>query len=91
MAGDVGGLAADNDRNVWLRETLRVFLATTAAMQPPTPAMMLHRNTIQHRVQQAMDLSGHHFDDSEQTLDLKLAPAGGVVVGIDRAAGTERT
>ncbi|PQP22006.1 PucR family transcriptional regulator [Rhodococcus opacus] len=73
VLGCLGDLAVDDDRNMWLRETLRVFLAHNRSYATAAEAMTLHRNTIQYRVQQAIALSGHHFDDSEQTLDLQLA------------------
>ncbi|WP_128643039.1 PucR family transcriptional regulator [Rhodococcus opacus] len=73
VIGCLGDLAVDDDRNMWLRETLRVFLSKNRSFAAAAESMTLHRNTIQYRVQQAMDLSGHNFDDGERTLDVQLA------------------
>lgn len=69
----LGGLAVDDNRNQWLRETLRVFLGKNRSYAAAAEAMTLHRNTIQYRVQQAVGVSGHNFDESDQTLDLQIA------------------
>jgi DNA-binding PucR family transcriptional regulator len=76
MAGDVkdlgrfvtdvlGDLSVDDERNEWLRETLREFLARNRSYVATADAMTLHRNTIQYRVTQAMELCGQSFDDPD--------------------------
>ncbi|MGW4244361.1 PucR family transcriptional regulator [Nocardia sp. NPDC004722] len=67
-------LAENSERAGWLRETLRVFLLHNRSYSATAEAMTMHRNTIQYRVQQALDLCGHSFDDDPvHTLDVQLA------------------
>jgi DNA-binding PucR family transcriptional regulator len=69
----LGDLAVDDERNGWLRETLREFLARNRSFAATAEAMFLHRNTIQYRVAQAMELCGHSFDDADAMLDVQIA------------------
>jgi DNA-binding PucR family transcriptional regulator len=84
MAGDLddlrrfvvrvlGELATDCDRNEWLRETLREFLARNRSYAATAEALFLHRNTIQYRVGQAMERCGHSLDDPEAMLNVQFA------------------
>lgn len=84
MAGDLNGvrrfvghvlgdLAVDDERDEWLRETLREFLARNRSYAATAEAMFLHRNTIQYRVAQAMDRCGHSVDDPEAMLNVQIA------------------
>jgi DNA-binding PucR family transcriptional regulator len=84
MAGDVdalrsfvtvalGDLAADDERNEWLRETLREFLIRNRSYVATADAMILHRNTIQYRVAQAMELCGQSLDDPDAVFKVQIA------------------
>jgi len=84
MAGDVdalrafvadvlGDLSVDDERNEWLRETLREFLVRNRSYVATADAMILHRNTIQYRVAQAMELCGQSFDDPDAVLKVQIA------------------
>jgi DNA-binding PucR family transcriptional regulator len=84
MAGDMGELrrftaevlgelAVDDERNKWMRETLREFLARNRSYVATAEAMILHRNTIQYRVAQAMELCGQSFEDPEAVLKVQIA------------------
>lgn len=84
MAGDLdevrrfvvrvlGELATDCDRNEWLRETLREFLARNRSYAATAEALFLHRNTIQYRVAQAMERCGQSLDDPEAALNVQFA------------------
>lgn len=84
MAGDVdelrhfvadvlGDLGVDDERNRWLRETLREFLARNRSYVATADAMILHRNTIQYRVAQAMELCGQSFDDPAAVFKVQIA------------------
>ncbi|MGY1945617.1 PucR family transcriptional regulator [Nocardia asiatica] len=73
VADHLGELATDNQRNLWLRETLRVFLANNRGYAAAAQELAVHRNTIQYRVGQALDLIGHDFTDHDRTLHLHLA------------------
>ncbi|OHU99502.1 PucR family transcriptional regulator [Mycobacterium talmoniae] len=65
VADALGELSVDDERNEWLRETLREFLARNRSYVATAHAMILHRNTIQYRVAQAMELCGQSFDDPD--------------------------
>ncbi|MBF6164660.1 helix-turn-helix domain-containing protein [Streptomyces gardneri] len=73
VADCLGELVTDDQRNLWLRETLRVFLANNRSYAAAAQELAVHRNTIQYRVRQALDLIGHTFDDHDRTLHLHLA------------------
>lgn len=84
MAGDVdelrrfvtdvlGDLADAGDRNEWLRETLREFLVRNRSFVATAEAMILHRNTIQYRIGQAMELCGQNFDDPDSVFKVQTA------------------
>jgi DNA-binding PucR family transcriptional regulator len=69
----LGELAVDDERNKWLRETLREFLARNRSYVATADAMILHRNTIQYRVAQAMELSGQRFDEPDAVFRVQMA------------------
>lgn len=84
MAGDVdelrrfvnevlGDLAGAEERNEWLRETLREFLVRNRSYVATADAMILHRNTIQYRVGQAMELCGQNFDNPDAVFRVQTA------------------
>jgi DNA-binding PucR family transcriptional regulator len=69
----LGDLGVDDERNGWLRETLREFLARNRSYVATADAMILHRNTIQYRVAQAMELCGQSFDDPDAVFKVQTA------------------
>jgi DNA-binding PucR family transcriptional regulator len=69
----LGELGVDDERNKWLRETLREFLARNRSYVATADAMILHRNTIQYRVTQAMELCGQRFDDPDAVFRVQMA------------------
>ncbi|OBK20900.1 hypothetical protein A5634_11950 [Mycobacterium asiaticum] len=69
----LGDLAVDDERNQWLRETLREFLARNRSYVATAEAMILHRNTIQYRVAQAMERCGQDFDDPDAVFRVQTA------------------
>jgi DNA-binding PucR family transcriptional regulator len=69
----LGELAVDDERNGWLRETLREFLARNRSYVATAEAMTLHRNTIQYRVTRAMELCGRSFDEPDAVLKVQIA------------------
>jgi DNA-binding PucR family transcriptional regulator len=74
LVGDVlGDLGVDDERNRWLRETLREFLVRNRSYVATADAMILHRNTIQYRVAQAMELCGQSFDDPDAVFKVQTA------------------
>ncbi len=73
VADVLGDLSVDDERNEWLRETLREFLARNRSYVATAEAMILHRNTIQYRVAQAMELCGQTFDDPDAVFKVQTA------------------
>jgi DNA-binding PucR family transcriptional regulator len=69
----LGGLGVDDERSKWLRDTLREFLARNRSFVATAEAMILHRNTIQYRVAQAMELCGQNFNDPEAVFRVQMA------------------
>jgi DNA-binding PucR family transcriptional regulator len=69
----LGDLAVDGERTGWLRETLREFLARNRSYVATADAMILHRNTIQYRVAQAMELCGQNFDNPDAAFKVHIA------------------
>jgi DNA-binding PucR family transcriptional regulator len=66
-------LGVDDERCRWLRETLRKLLARNRSYVATAEAMILHRNTIQYRVAQAMELCGRSFDDPDTVFKVRTA------------------
>jgi DNA-binding PucR family transcriptional regulator len=73
VADVLADLSVDDERNEWLRETLRQFLARNRSYVATAEAMILHRNTIQYRVTQAMELCGQSFDDPDAVFKVQTA------------------
>jgi DNA-binding PucR family transcriptional regulator len=73
VADALGELGVDDERSKWLRDTLREFLARNRSYVATADAMILHRNTIQYRVAQAMELCGMHFDDPDVVFRVQMA------------------
>jgi DNA-binding PucR family transcriptional regulator len=69
----LGDLSVDDERNGWLRETLREFLASNRSYVATANAMTLHRNTVQYRVAQAMEVCGQGLDDSDAVFRVRTA------------------
>jgi DNA-binding PucR family transcriptional regulator len=67
----LGDLAVDTTRNEGLRETARVFLATSGSYTATAEQLFLHRNTAQYRVRQAEEARGRSL--RERRLDVELA------------------
>jgi DNA-binding PucR family transcriptional regulator len=72
-ADALGELGVDDERNKWLRDTLREFLARNRSYVATADAMILHRNTIQYRVAQAMQICGQDFDDPDAVFRVQMA------------------
>ncbi|MFI1465458.1 PucR family transcriptional regulator [Nocardia carnea] len=73
VTDQLGALATDNERNQWLRETLRVFLARNNSYATTAQELTIHRNTVQYRVRQALNLIGSPDDGHDADLHLRLA------------------
>lgn len=69
----LGDLSVDDERNEWLRETLRQFLVRNRSYVATAESMILHRNTIQYRITQAMELCGQNFDTPDAVFKVQIA------------------
>lgn len=69
----LGPLAVDDERSATLRETLRVFLDLNRSYAAAGQSMMLHRNTIQYRVQQALQACDRDLDVPGGAFEVQLA------------------
>jgi DNA-binding PucR family transcriptional regulator len=69
----LGELGVDDERGKWLRDTLREFLAHNRSYVATADVMILHRNTIQYRVAQAMELCEQSFDDPDAVFRVQVA------------------
>lgn len=73
VADQLGELAVDNERNFWLRETLREFLAVNRSYAAAASRLAVHRNTVQYRIRQALDMIGPQADTPGGDLYPRLA------------------
>ncbi|WP_024794964.1 PucR family transcriptional regulator [Tomitella biformata] len=84
MAGDIirlrefvsdvlGDLAADTERSARLRETLCSFLMNGRSFAAASALLNVHRNTIQYRVGQALDVGGLSLADPDEIWNIQIA------------------
>ncbi len=69
----LGKLATAGEREDALRDTLLTFLAHSRGYTATAQAMNLHRNSVQYRVQRALELCGRDLDDADTALELHTA------------------
>jgi DNA-binding PucR family transcriptional regulator len=69
----LGPLAADGEREETLRETLRTFLGHNRSYAATAQAMIMHRNSVQYRVNQALALCERELAEVDVALDLQVA------------------
>ncbi|WP_433527621.1 PucR family transcriptional regulator [Nocardia pseudovaccinii] len=67
----LGELAADNENDARLRETLRVFLRTGSSYKAAAAELDLHFNSVKYRVGRAVSRRGRPITDDR--LDVELA------------------
>jgi hypothetical protein len=67
----LGGLAGGGARTEWLRETLLVFLRNNRSYADTAEELRVHRNTVQYRVNQALEKYGRPL--GPDPLHLRLA------------------
>ena len=67
----LGSLAADDEHNFRLRDTLRVFLQENGSFKATAERLTLHKNTVQYRVRKAEESLGRPIGDNR--LDVELA------------------
>jgi DNA-binding PucR family transcriptional regulator len=69
----LGSLAKNGEREDTLRETLLAFLAHNRSYAATAKAMVLHRNSVQYRVQRALELCERDLNDADVALDVHTA------------------
>jgi DNA-binding PucR family transcriptional regulator len=67
----LGSLAAADEQDGTLRETLRVFLSTGGSYTATARLLGLHRNTVQYRVRKSREALGYPLD--RRRLDVEMA------------------
>ncbi len=69
----LGKLAEAGEREDALRDTLLTFLAHSRGYTATAQTMTLHRNSVQYRVQRALELCGRDLNDADVALELHTA------------------
>ncbi len=69
----LGALAKNGDREETLRSTLLAFLGYNRSYAATAQAMTLHRNSVQYRVQRALELCARDLTDPDVALDIHTA------------------
>jgi hypothetical protein len=72
VASVLGPLAADDERCAWLRDSLFVFLDVGSSFAAAAERLHIHRNTVQYRVQQAIEARGRSLDNDRYDTYLAL-------------------
>ncbi|MFG2250146.1 PucR family transcriptional regulator [Spirillospora sp. NPDC048823] len=72
VVGTLGPLAADDDQNARLRETLYVFLASRGSYLETAKRLTLHKNTVLYRVHKAEEVRGRPVGDDRLEVELAL-------------------
>ena len=69
----LGKLAKNGEREEMLRDTLLVFLGHNRSYSATAQEMTLHRNSVQYRVQRALELCERDLNDADVALDVHTA------------------
>jgi len=69
----LGSLAKNGEREETLRDTLLAFLVYNRSYAATAQAMVMHRNSVQYRVQRALELCGRDLNDADVALDVHTA------------------
>ena len=69
----LGRLAQHGEREETLRDTLLTFLGHNRSYTGTAQAMVLHRNSVQYRVQRALELCERDLNDADVALDVHTA------------------
>jgi DNA-binding PucR family transcriptional regulator len=72
VAETLGGLAADDEYNAALRDTLRVFLEEGGSFKATAERLTMHKNTVQYRVRKAADSLGCRVSENRLQVELAL-------------------
>jgi DNA-binding PucR family transcriptional regulator len=69
----LGALARNGEREETLRDTLLAFLGYNRSYAATAQAMVLHRNSVQYRVQRALELCERDLNDPDVALEIHTA------------------
>jgi hypothetical protein len=69
----LGDLAKNGEREETLRDTLRAFLSHNRSYAATAQTMIMHRNSVQYRVNQALALCDRELNDVDVALDIQVA------------------
>ena len=83
----LGPLAADDDHNARLRDTLRVFLQENGSYKSTAERLTLHKNTVQYRVRKAEESLSHPITQDRLRVELALLAAQWLGSTVLRSAG----
>ena len=90
VAETLGGLAADDEYNSVLRDTLRVFLQEGGSFKATAQRLTLHKNTVQYRVRKAADSLGRPVGEDRLQVELALLASQWLGATVLRHADTPR-
>jgi DNA-binding PucR family transcriptional regulator len=68
----LGGLAAADEHQARLRETLLVFLQTGGSYKATAMRLTLHKNTVQYRIRKAEESLGRPVGENRHDIELAL-------------------
>jgi PucR C-terminal helix-turn-helix domain/GGDEF-like domain len=68
----LAGLAADDEHQARLRETLLVFLQSGGSYKTTAERLMLHKNTVQYRIRKAKESLGQPIGENRHDVELAL-------------------
>jgi hypothetical protein len=68
----LGALATDDEHHARLRETLLVFLDAGGSYKATAERLVLHKNTVQYRINKATESLGRPVGESRHDLELAL-------------------
>jgi DNA-binding PucR family transcriptional regulator len=68
----LGALATDDEHHARLRETLLVFLDAGGSYKATAERLVLHKNTVQYRINKATESLGRPVGDSRHDVELAL-------------------
>jgi PucR C-terminal helix-turn-helix domain len=68
----LGALAADDENNARLRDTLRFFLQENGSYKTTAERLMLHKNMVQYRVRKAEEGLGRSVSQNRLHIELAL-------------------
>jgi hypothetical protein len=68
----LSGLAADDEHQARLRETLLVFLQSGGSYKTTAERLMLHKNTVQYRIRKAQESLGRPIGENRDDVELAL-------------------